>query len=53
MSMIKNIIIVLLLIWAFSATFLFFACRKMMNEYIANTNPKEVSVKLTDHRIDL
>lgn len=51
--MIKNIIIVLLFIWAFSATFLFFICRKMFNDYIANTKPKEVSVKLTDHRIDL
>lgn len=51
--MIENIIIVLLFIWAVGATSLFFICRKMMNDYIANTKPKEVSVKLTDHRIDL
>jgi len=38
--MIKNIIIALLSIWAFGATFLFFACRKMMNDYIQNSEPR-------------
>ena len=38
--MIKNIIIALLSVWAFSATFLFFVCRKMMNDYIQNSEPR-------------
>jgi hypothetical protein len=51
--MIKNIIIAFLLVWAFSATFVFFMYRKMMNDYIKNSEPKDNHAKLTNHKIDL